>query len=376
MAASTLAQFAISTLSPFIIHDLGLTRARFGFLTATLFFVGGLSSPFMGHIVDRFGGRRTIILLFAFAALGWLAMAMSMSFVWLVGAVAVAGVAGGCGNPVTNHLVMRHVPRNEHGVVMGIKQSGPQFAAIVTGLLLPVGAVVIGWRWVLVLLTAIVAVAAYRGLAVIPRAEPKASAERTAQQQGNERALVSWMTGYALFMGIGISSVLSYVPLYAFELGYDERTAGTTVLCIGLVGLPALIWGGRVSARWATVSMPLSLLAAGSVFFVLIMESAAQGLPWLVWVASIGFALTAVPWHVVGMVAIIRRVHVARAGRASGIVLLGFNAGLVASPIVFGWTVDVTGEYVLGWLGTSAAFAAATAVGLGWHLRSRRVVPT
>jgi predicted MFS family arabinose efflux permease len=372
MVASTLTQFAVSSLSPFLIRDLGLTRTRFGVLAATVFLVGGLAAPVMGVLVDRIGGRRTYVVLFASAILGWLGMAVSTSFAWAMLAVACGGVAAGGGNPVTNHLVMRHLPRGEQGAVMGVKQSGPQAAAIATGLMLPFGAARIGWRWALVATTALLLLAAYKSVRVIPRSDALRGRRRGDRPGTAERSTVRWIAVHSFFMGVGISSVWSYVPLYAFELGFDERVAGTTVLCIGLVGLPALLYGGRLAERWQRVSGPLTAFAVGSAACVLVMALAEHSASWLVWLASIGFAVTAVPWHVVGMVAIIRRVDIARAGRASGVVLMGFNAGLVASPIVFGWTVDHTGGYALGWLATSVAFAVAAAVSWLWRITCRR----
>ena len=368
MVASTLTQFAVSTLSPFLIRDLGLSRARFGVLAATVFFVGGIAAPLMGALVDRIGGRRAFIVLFASAALGWIGMAVSTSFAWAMLAVACGGVAAGGGNPVTNHLVMRYLPRGEQGAVMGVKQAGPQAAAIATGLALPFGAARIGWRWALAVTTVLVLLAAYKSVRVLPRSGPLPRRQHGNRPGEVERSTVRWITAHAFFMGVGISSVWSYVPLYAFELGFNERVAGTTILCIGLVGLPALVYSGRVAERWRRFSGPLTAFAAGSAVCVVVMELAAHGASWLVWLASIGFAVTAVPWHVVGMVAIIRQVNLARAGRASGIVLMGFNAGLVASPIVFGWTVDHTGGYAIGWLATSAAFVVAAAVSWAWRV--------
>jgi len=370
MVASTLTQFAVSTLSPFLIRDLGLTRTRFGVLAATVFFVGGLAAPVMGALVDRIGGRRTFMVLFVSATLGWLGMAVSTSFIWAMLAVACGGVAAGGGNPVTNHLVMRHLPRGEQGAVMGVKQAGPQAAAIATGLVLPFSAARIGWRWALVATTAVLIVAAYKSIRVIPRSGPVPPSQHGDRPRLEERSIVRWIAVHAFFMGVGISSVYSYVALYAFELGFDERVAGTTILCIGLVGLPALIYSGRLAERWRRVSGPLTAFAVGSAICVLVMELAAQSANWLVWLAAIGFAVTAVPWHVVGMVAIIRQVDITRAGRASGIVLMGFNAGLVASPIVFGWTVDHTGGYAFGWLATSVAFAIAAIVSWLWRMTS------
>jgi cyanate permease len=51
------------------------------------------------------------------------------------------------------------------------------------------------------------------------------------------------------------------------------------------------------------------------------------------------------------------------AGRASGIVLFGFLAGLGMGPPLFGWIVDSTGSYsIVWWLAAFASVGGAALV--------------
>jgi hypothetical protein len=74
-------------------------------------------------------------------------------------------------------------------------------------------------------------------------------------------------------------------------------------------------------------------------------------------------------WNTVGMLAIIQNVPASRAGRGSGIVLLGFLAGLATGAPLFGWSVDVLGTYTPGWLVVGGVFAAG--LGVIWPLVPR-----
>ena len=53
---------------------------------------------------------------------------------------------------------------------------------------------------------------------------------------------------------------------------------------------------------------------------------------------------TASSWNSVGMLAVITRSGLERAGRESGVLMFGFMLGLGIGPPIQGWSVDLTGE--------------------------------
>ncbi|MGH2819930.1 MAG: hypothetical protein ACRDJ5_04675, partial [Actinomycetota bacterium] len=69
----------------------------------------------------------------------------------------------------------------------------------------------------------------------------------------------------------------------------------------------------------------------------------------------------------IGMLALIAEVGGRQAGRAAGYVLGGFYGGFVLTPPLFGYSVDVTGGYGIGWTGIGALFAVATVLAGAWH---------
>ena len=72
------------------------------------------------------------------------------------------------------------------------------------------------------------------------------------------------------------------------------------------------------------------------------------------------------------MLLVLSEVGIAEAGRASGWVLLGFYGGFAVSPSIFGYSVDETGSWVLGWSGVAAIFALAAALAWVWYRRRSR----
>ena len=77
-------------------------------------------------------------------------------------------------------------------------------------------------------------------------------------------------------------------------------------------------------------------------------------------------------WNAVAMLAIITGVPVALAGRASGIVMLGFMSGLSIGGLAAGYVIEWTGGFDTVWL--AFAVCAAGASVLAMTMRRRRAV--
>src|SRR2546428_2399419 len=131
----------------FIPDDLGITRGALGSLTRVMYAVGAVLSPVAGPLVDRFGGRRSLVVACATGGLGVATAAVGgRHYAGLVAGAAVFGVSVAFGNPATNQLAARVVQAGRHGIVTGVKQSGVQIGAFLAGLVLPGVAGAAGWR--------------------------------------------------------------------------------------------------------------------------------------------------------------------------------------------------------------------------------------
>ena len=114
----------------------------------------------------------------------------------------------------------------------------------------------------------------------------------------------------------------------------------------------------------------LALLAAAGILW----SSTAIGAVSL-WIGAFAWALTALSFGTVGMLAALQISTAANVGRASGFVLVGFSIGLMLGPPLFGAAVDATGSYGLGFAGIMTDLAVATGVGLMWRRREARLGP-
>jgi len=146
MVVAAFPQYAFGVLGPFLVADLGLSRAELGALTTAMFVAAAGLSPVSGRIVDRIGGRRSMLMLFAATAAGLVLAAVARTYLMLLAATLVTGVGFALGNPATNHVLAFHVDPHRKGALTGVKQSGVQAGALLAGVALPGLAGGVGWR--------------------------------------------------------------------------------------------------------------------------------------------------------------------------------------------------------------------------------------
>lgn len=373
MAVGTLTQFLVGALGPVLIPDLDLSRTEFGVVTASFFVAGAVLSPVAGRWTDELGGLPLVALTFFTAGLGFGVMGIAQSHLGLVLGSVIAGIAGAAANPATNLMVAEEVPDGRRGTLIGIKQSGVQIGAFVSGFL-PAASTVIGWRGVMFACAATSLAGTALAAPGFRQRRPRRPRRDRAGSAGTGRDRISpWLAPYAVLMGIGGAAVSTYLPLYAYEEGgFSASRAGLLAAVIGLIGIVARILWARLSERVDAAAGPLAIIGVGSVvslgLFLLVLVDLAPAL----WLGALLFGASGAAWNSVGMLAIIRGSDVRAAGRVSGRVLAGFYFGLVIGPVPFGFAVDQTGSYVGGWAAVAAIYLASVVLAVAWGRRMAR----
>lgn len=373
MATGTFPAYALGVLGPAIIEEFDLTRLELGLATTIFFLVGGSLSLAAGNAVDRIGAKSVMLASFVILGVALFGIAVAPAYTVLMVFAAVAGLGLAVGNPVTNKLVAIHLPPGRRGITMGTKQAGVQFGAFLAGAALAPLAAIVGWRSALAVSSIIPLVLAV-GAAVVIAQDVRHAASR--QPRGPLPPGVRWLAAYAFLMGSGVATLSAYLPLYLVER--TEATAaeaGAAVAALGLVGVISRIGWGWASERLVSFSAPLVLLGAGAVVGTALVIAVESFGFWIAWLAAVVLGATAVTWNSVGMLAVLSVSGPEAAGRASGAVLFGFYIGFVASPVVFGWVVDVSGSYALAWALVGASFGGAAAVAVGWRWFERPLGP-
>lgn len=373
MAAATFASPSLGILGPFIVADLGIDRGELGFVIAVSAILGAVLSPVAGRVADRVGGRRALLGLFVAAATTFALFGLARSTLLLVVGGVVGAAAQALANPATNKLIAEDLPPGARGTVTGIKQSGVQAGIFLGGVTVPSLAVALGWRGAYVAVAAIPLVLAGVAAGVIPQGttEPTGSRRRGG---GPLPEPILRLAVYGFLLGLS-GAVTFLVPLYAVEvLGFDPRVGGAVVALMGLVAVPGrILWSRRAERtgrfREALAAMAALSVAASTCFW------ASSAAPWLVWVAAVATAAGSSSWNSVGMVAVMAEAGPEATGRASGVVLFGFLAGLGVGPPLYGRLVDLTGGYEPMWVISVAAAVVAVVVALGRGRPSARIDP-
>ncbi len=362
MGASTFALAVYSVLAVELIGEFGVARWQIGALVTANSLVGALASPSVGTFTDWLGARRSTITTIGMSIVALLGIAVAPAYWLLIVAAFIGGIAQSFANPSTNKLISLHVEPGRRGVITGIKQSGVQFGTFMAGAALPALAGGFGWRVAVGVFAALALAAVILAAATVPRDPHVDHHDQESDTRGTMPRIIYTIAVYGFLLGAAGTAIFTYLPLFAEErLGFSAGIAGLAVALSGLVGIVARIVWGRIAEHRLGASRSLLIIAALAVLAALMMAGAIAYRP-LLWLGVVLSGASASAWNTVGMLAIIQTVPVVRAGRGSGIVLLGFLAGLAAGAPLFGWSVDVLGTYTPGWLVVAVIFALGGAV--------------
>jgi predicted MFS family arabinose efflux permease len=373
MTASAFQIFALAILASPIIAELDLSRAEVGLVGSVNTAVGALTAPSTGRLTDRIGARRSVSALLGISALGMAMMAWAPNVWMLALAAAVGGLPQGWGNPATNSLIATRVEPGRRGGVTGVKQSGVTLGVFLAGIALPLLEGVWGWRGACLAFAAVFTLLAV-AVQVTLGPDPSTEHSRTATTSTASARLdpfVRRLAVYALLMGTAGGAVGRFFPLYAEEsLGFSLATAGLLSAIGGLLGMAARVLVGRWAEARIAPTRLLSLLAMVGVVYCLLLAVVTPATRSLLYLSPPLNAVGIAAWNAVAMLAIIMFFSKEQAGRASGVVMLGFLGGLSISAPIAGFAVDRLGEYWPVW--AAAAVLAAVASGSMWFDSTER----
>lgn len=395
MTASSFYLFAVAVLTVDLLEEFDLSRTGVGLIGAVNTMVGAVTAPWSGRVTDRIGPRSALLAVMILSGAGMALMAVSPNVLTLTVAAVIGGLPQGWGNPATNALIAERVPAGSRGTVTGIKQSGVQFGIFLAGLTLPTMALWLGWRgatwafaivfWLGILLVIALPPSPDSGGATTTPDDVEATAHGAAVKEPDRsregQPMPAWiwrLTGYALLAGTVGGASSRFFPLWAHEVVEMSVTeAGLLVAAGGFLGIVARIAAGKAAESLIPPARLLRWLAlVGAVYCLTLVVTPAVG-AWLPWPSTILQAVGIGAWNAVAMLAIIMVVPRQQAGRASGIVILGFLSGLSIGSPTAGYIVDQTGSYQPVWIGCMVlAVAAAASLGRQEPVDSEATVVT
>jgi MFS family permease len=367
MATSTFATLGLGALAPYVRSAFHFSTFEVGLLPA-LVFAGALAASVpAGHLTDRFGAGRALLVsqLGVAAGIGLAALASSRG--WFLTGVWIAGLGYGAVNPATNVLSTSLVPRNRRALFLSIKQTGVPLGGLVAGATLPRVAELLDWRAALGVAVGVLLCSSLASLWVARRERAGWFEQPPLPRSGTSPAagatvLVPGSVPTALFGFVmsGVQfSLAGYLTVYLVdEHSFSRPTAGLALsvafaaACFGRV-----LWGWLSDRRFASHATTLVVVSAGSLVALMALTAGVSG-PSL-WLAIVAIGLCSIGWNGVYMALITDRATGSRLGRATGRGLLFIYGGVVFLPPLLGVLNDAVGSWSTTWATATGAVLLA-----------------
>ena len=348
------ATLSLAPIAPLVRADLGLSRAGIGLLTAVVFLGAAIASGPSGHLADRLGAARLLML--AMIGVGVSQIVASQSpFVWLF-VLAIFGVGLGYGGitPPTNVIVRGAADGSNQGLIMSAKQIGVTLGGLLAGLTLPAIADLFGWRAALLAPAAAAFVIAL--IVFLTRANLRRQTGPIAHPDVRSEKLVLriwWRLGVGgfgfLMAGLQLSFV-SYLAVFLTENhGYRLGIAGISLAVTMLGGTIGRLGWAVISDRWFSQRRWAGLSLTAAVAAVGLLGMAVLPTGYWLWpcVALVGFS--SIGWNGVFLALVAASVPPSHVGRVSGSALRSVFTGIVVIPPIIGLIAD-NGGWTLAWI--------------------------
>jgi MFS transporter, ACS family, hexuronate transporter len=373
---------ASSFLMPFIQPELGLTNTKVGLISGALSLTWAFAALGVGAVSDKTGSRKGILVLATLAfSICSFASGFASSFVLLLAARLLMGVAEGGIMPISQSLIASEVDARHRGLAMGAAQGlgSSLLGSFVAPVALVGFAEAFGWRHAFFLAGAPGLIMALL-LAWVIRT-PRASPVKVERRPFTWRELLEVFSERNVLLCSILSVLLvsylvlgwTFLPLFLIQVrGYDATTMGWLMGSLGIsatvasTAIPAL--SDRIGRRGLMIAMPVIalVLPLGAIYFTGPSSSLA--------------AIFVVGWLVTGVFPLFmatvpsESVSARHVASALGICMgTGELIGGVLSPFAAGYAADAVGLQAPLWIMFGLAFTAAI-VAVGIRETAPRVV--
>jgi MFS family permease len=371
IVAGVLPGFLTASLAPRIRHDFSFGDSVLGLAVAIFYLICTLSSTPSGHLVERIGARRGMLLGAALTSVACLAIAaFADSAAALIAILLVAGLGNAIGGPAVSALLRRTVDTGRHGLAFGAQQSGASIGALLAGVALPAVAIPFGWRWAYVAagLMALVAVT----LAPAPEpGEPPRLDHQPASAPHHLASIRVLAVAAALASAAGVGFI-AFLVTYSIDQGIDEGAAGLLLAAVSLAATVSRVGLGVIADRSAADPLRLAVLTlAGSVAGYLLLIA---GEPVVIVLAALLVGSIGWSWPGTLTLAVVFRRPEAPAW-AVGVMMSGLFAGAAGGPLLVGLLAEHD-HFAAAWsLCAGLALAAAATIALTRRFEQSAAAP-
>lgn len=272
----------VAPILPFIRDSFSLSYAQAGGVVSAFTLSYGIAQLPAGWLADRLGRRYLITVGISGVALAGAVAGLTTSYIGLILALVVMGIAGGGYHPSAAPLIMASVPPQRTGRALGLHLIGGSASHFATPLLGATLAVVFGWRGaflgisVPVFIFGLAFFLTLRGRGEqrwqLSDEEPRNPAQPTQKpmppvdQRTSRRRTLFRITVFLVLtsaVGAAIGSLTAFIPLYLVDgFGLSEGWAAAALSAFFLTGVVAAPVGGALSDRFGPVPILVVLSIA------------------------------------------------------------------------------------------------------------------
>jgi MFS family permease len=336
--------FPLLALPIYVMQHLHGSQTQAGLLSGMLTISAVLSRPLAGYAVDRWG-RRWIqlasLLLFCGVVFSY---NLAQTLLTLFAIRLLHGIPFGAATTASSAVAADLVPAARRGEGIGYFALA-QTVATAFGPALALSVLGDGQFTRLFVTAGLIAVGAL-ALASMVRYPPiRNPAARFSLRSALERR-VGWLSVTSIFISLGYGSIISFVTLYAAELGIARAGLFFSAFAAGVV-LTRLV-AGRIFDRHGpkpVISASLGVLAAGYVILALVHTE--MGFLAAAFVLGLGFGAVTPSLQTMA----VNSVPAARRGAANGTLFSAFDIGIGLGSSLLGAVAQSAGSYAtMYWL--------------------------
>ena len=370
---------SVPATAPYFEDALARPELVIGLFPSVAYLMAMVSSVLAYRFFPRFGPLGTSNFAILIGLIGYLSLAVSTSWAFLIAAI-LMGIAYGPLNPSSSVVLYQLAPLRQRNVVFSLKQSGVPLGGAVAGLTLPVAANWLDYPGTIVLSAMVVAAILIGFWQHSHRIDTRIQTSGARSGRGREAMfhVGCQLLAAASFCYSFIQLVFSaFLGLIAYRFfGFTPVAAGVVLAVFhvsGIIGRP--LWGLIADRlrRWWTVLPVIGIVTALLSVALVPLIRLDNPDPLLLYGLAAALGLCASGWNGVYVAELSDAVPSSALGSVTGKGLSITFAGVVIGPITFGFiletfnaTVALLGLTVIGVVGAGLAWAGVVV--------SRRVV--
>ena len=333
----------LSALLPFIRDAFLLSNTQAGLAVSAYTIASGLSNAPLGLLADRVGSRRVIVGGLVFVAVASVAIGLAPSYLWLLLALIVMGIASGTYHAPASALIAETFSFARRGVALGTHTTAGHLAFFAAPLSAGFLAMSTSWHVPFIAFAIAPLLCAVFVLRVAPpgvRATERHQWLATFTDIGRVARSIGSLVSLAIVAQVLLSSALAFLTLYLVDArGVTPAIAAALFGVPQLAGLVAAPASGMLSDRFGRPAVLLAaLVASGPVMWLLVaMPVELAFIPLLLIGATLSFRATATEVLIIDNTPATRRSTV-----LGTYYLVNQPVGGIAAPL-FGVVADAVG---------------------------------